>query len=78
MKEAKEVAKEFKHELLLLMKKYKAIIELEDLPTKHAYSVPDKTIKVYIPADYREDGKCLAEWTEIDLGNYLDYGETEL
>ena len=72
MIEAKEVARHFKEELNELLKRHKATIELEDLPTKHAYTVPDKTIKVYIPADYREDGKCLAEWTEIDLGNYLD------
>lgn len=71
-KEAKEVARQFKDELNELLKRHKATIELEDLPTKHAYSVPEKTIKAYIPADYREDGKCLAEWTEIDLGNYLD------
>jgi hypothetical protein len=72
MIEAKEVARHFKEELNELLKRHKATIGLEDLPTRHAHTVPDKTIKVYIPADYRADGKCLAEWTEIDLGNYLD------
>ncbi len=71
-KEAKEVARQFKEELNDLLKRYKATIELEDLPTNHAYSVPEKTIKVYIPADYRADGKCLSEFTEIELGSYLD------
>lgn len=73
-KGAKEVARQFKDELNELLKRYKATIELEDLPTKHPYSVPDKTIKVYIPPDFKEDGECIAEFTEIDLGNYL-YGD---
>ena len=70
MKEAKEVARQFEEELKALLKKHKATIELEDLSTKYAYSVPDKTIKVYIDAVYK-DGDCLAEFTEIDLGRYI-------
>ena len=69
-KEAKEVAREFEEDLKSLLKKHNATIELEDLPTKYAYSVPDKTIKVYIDAVYK-DGDCLAEFTEIDLGGYI-------
>tara|TARA_Y100000758_G_C16050054_1_gene421269 strand:+ start:731 stop:955 length:225 start_codon:yes stop_codon:yes gene_type:complete len=69
-KEAKEVARQFEEDLKALLKKHKATIELEDLPTKHAYSVPEKTIKVYIDAVYK-DGDCLAEFAEIDLGVYI-------
>ena len=71
-KEAKEVARQFKKEFNDLLKRHKATMAVEDLPTKHECSVPEKTIRVYIPADYGADGKCLAEWAEIELGNYLD------
>lgn len=70
-KEAKEVARQFKDELNELLRRYHATIELEDLPPKYAYIVPDKTIKVCIPAIYSVGGELLAEWTEIDLGSYL-------
>ena len=69
-KKAKEVARQFEKDLKALLKKHSATIELEDLPTKYAYSVPDKTIKVYIDAVYK-NGDCLVEFTEIDLGNYI-------
>lgn len=70
MKSSNEVARQFKDELNELLKKYKATIELEDLPTKYVYSVSDQTIKVYIDAVYKGN-ECIAEYTEIDLGNYL-------
>ena len=69
-KEAKEVARQFEEDLKALLKKHKATIEIEDLPTKYAYSVPEKTIKVYIDAVHK-DGDCLAEFAEIDLGGYI-------
>ena len=69
-KEAKEVARQFEEELKALLKKHNATIELEYLPTKYAYSVPERTIKVYIDAVYK-DGDCLAEFCEIDLGRYI-------
>ena len=70
-KEAKEVAKQFTDELNELLKKYKAIMEVEELPSRYACLRGEETIKVYIPADFREDGKCLAEYAEIDLGRYV-------
>lgn len=70
MIEAKEVARQFEEDFKALLKKHNATIELEELPTKYVYSVPEKTIKVYIDAVYK-DGDCLAEFTEIDLGEYI-------
>ena len=73
MIEAKELARRFKEELNELLKRHKATIVLEDEPTTlYAYSVPEKTLKAYIPADYDADGECLAEWTEIEFGSYID------
>ena len=70
-KEAKKVPRQFEEDLKDLLKKHNATIELEDLSTKYAYNVPEKTIKIYIPADYRADSKYIAEYTEIDLGRYI-------
>ena len=71
-KEAKEVARQFKDELNELLKRHKATMEVEELPSKYPHSRGEETIKVFIPADFRQDGKCLAEYAEIDLGRYLD------
>ena len=71
MIEAKEVARQFKDELNDLLKKHKATMEVEELPSRYPYNCPENTIKVYIPADFRQDGKCLADYAEIDLYTLL-------
>lgn len=69
MKQAKEVARQFKEELNQLLKKYNATIELQEQNTIH-WERGDEHIIVYIDAVYK-DGDCLAEWAEIDLGRNI-------
>lgn len=70
-KEAKEVARQFKGEFDELLKRYKATMEVEEFSNNYPHSRIEPTIKVYIPADFREDGKRLSEYVEIDLGSHL-------
>ena len=68
MIEAKDRAMQFKSELKALLKKWNAEIGLEDIGRNWSYYY---VIKCYIDAIY-EDGDCIAEWTEVDLGRCVD------
>jgi len=68
MIEAKDIAMQFKTELKALLKKWNTEIQLEDIGRDWS---SDYVMKCYIDAIY-EDGDCIAEWTEVDLGRYVD------
>jgi len=68
MIEAKDRAMQFKAELKALLKKWNTEIELEDIGRDWSSNY---VMKCYIDAIY-EDGDCIAEWTEVDLGRYVD------
>ena len=68
MIEAKDRAMQFKAELKALLKKWNTEIELEDIGRNWD---ADYVMKCSIDAIY-DDGGCIAEWTEVDLGRYVD------
>jgi hypothetical protein len=67
MIEAKARAMQFEKELKALLKKWNTEIELEDVGRGWNY---DYVMKCYIDAIY-EDGDCIAEFTEVNLGSYI-------
>ena len=68
MEEAKDRAIQFEKELKALLKKWDTAIEIEDVGIGYS---PDYVMKCYIDSIYK-DGDCIAEYTEIDLGRYVD------
>lgn len=68
MIKAEDRAKQFKTELAALMKKWNTEIVLET-ETKGYFD--ETKMACYLDGVY-EDGECLAEFTEIDLGTYID------
>lgn len=68
MIEAKDRAKQFKDELKALLRKWNTEIEVETEVVNY-YEV--SKMVCYLDGVY-EDGECLAEFTEIDLGTYID------
>jgi hypothetical protein len=69
MIEAKYRAKQFKDELKALLKKWNTEIEIE---TNIVNYYEESKMVCYLDGVY-EDGECLAEFTEIDLGKYIDF-----
>lgn len=67
--EAKDVAIQFKKELVELLKKYDSEIEIVNL--EGCYDVDD-TMEVYIPGVFDKEGNCIAESATIDLGRCAD------
>ena len=60
---------EFERDLKELLKKWDAEIDLEE--TYRGYSGSTYTIQATINAIY-EDGECLREFKQIDLGTFID------
>jgi len=59
----KQVKENFLEDLSKLLKEYDTAIELE---------YDDRDIIIYIPAEFRADGKCLSEFCEVNLGSHFD------
>lgn len=70
MQESKDRAMQFEKELKALLKKWNTEIEMEEI--SRGYQGCEYSMKVYIPAIWDEDGGCIAESAEIDLGSYYD------
>jgi hypothetical protein len=73
MKTKSQVTTEFTEELLALLKKYSrddwaAEICLNE--TSRSF-YPVYNIEAYIPSLYDENGECIREYTEIDLGTTI-------
>ena len=70
MELAENRAIQFKKELAELLKKWNT--ELEMVEISRGYGGSEYSMQIDIPAVYDEECNCIAEWTEIDLGSYVD------
>lgn len=68
MKTAKEIEIEFRSDLINLLKKYDAEINLVDYGSDY---MPDKQMQVTIPAQYVNDER-VADFSQFDLGTWAD------
>ena len=68
---SEQVEESFRDELLQLLSKWGATVEADD----HFDGWPEcgQNIKIIvdIPSVYDDDGNCIREYTEINLGKYL-------
>ena len=70
--ETKEQRKEeFLKDLKELLKKHDADIQLEEINYR-AYMGGDWVMTAYLDSEYDAEYDCLKEYTEINLGNYID------
>ena len=67
---SKERATQFKNELKELLKKWNTEIALQQVENSKAY-YKDKEMVVYLEAIY-ENNDCVAEFSEIKFGSYID------
>lgn len=72
MKSTEQVAAEFKADLHGLFDKWGAELVAEDHWSGYAECGEDVRMTVTVPAIYDTDHNCLREFTEIDLGSYVD------
>ncbi len=70
MQTKEQVEKEFRAKLQALLDEYGA-----DLESVIDWRNSSNHMEVIIPSIYDEDGSCLREWTEIDLGGYVPPSE---
>ena len=66
-KESKEIRIEFEKELRLLLTKWNAEMMIENIGVDY---FEDSTIRFIINSNWIE-GRCVSEYTEIDLGSYV-------
>ena len=71
MQTKQQVEAEFKAKLAALLAEYGTEIEAKDYYTGYAECGEDIRMMVYVDGIYDNDGNCLREFTEIDLGNYF-------
>ena len=77
MKTSEEIKIEFIEKLKSLLSSfngegYKAEIRAEDHFQGYAECGSDIRMTVYIPSVHDKDGNTVREYTEIDLGNYIE------
>jgi len=71
-----QVEIEFKAKLKALLREYDAEISASDHWSGYAECGEDVRITVTIPSIFNaETGEYVREWTEIDLGRYIDSKE---
>jgi hypothetical protein len=70
MKTSQERQKEFESDLKELLKKYDAEIELQEV-NSHNYMRGEDRMIAYLKSKYDNEGNCIEEWTEINLGRCL-------
>jgi len=68
---------DFRKELQELLAKYSATIVAEDHWTGYPECGQDVRMTVEIDPIYK-DGECLREYTEIDLGSFVQFGAREV
>lgn len=70
MKTKKEIEKEFREDLRLLLKKYNAEMSIE-YDMKGWNQREGATISAEISGIYNEDGETLQDFVSIDLGSFI-------
>lgn len=71
MKTSKEIEKEFKADLSVLLQKYNAVIEAEDVYQGYSECGEDIQISVWIDPVYESDGNTVSESSYFKLGRYI-------
>lgn len=72
METKSQVTQKFTEELKNLLKKYDADLSADDHFQGYAECGQDIRMTVTVPSIYDEKGETVREWTEIDLGKYVD------
>lgn len=71
MKTSKEIEKEFKADLSVLLQKYNAVIEAEDVYQGYSECGEDIQISIWIDPVYETDGNTVSESSYFKLGRYI-------
>lgn len=71
MKTSKEIEKEFKADLSVLLQKYNAVIEAEDVYQGYSECGEDIQISIWIDPIYETDGNTVSESSYFKLGRYI-------
>jgi len=66
-----DIEKNFRSDLMVLLKKYDATLSAEDHFSGYAECGQDIRMNVSIDAKYDSDGNIIKDHAEIDLGNYM-------
>ncbi len=72
MKTKEQVTAEFRAKLKALLGEYKATLAIEDLSGPNSF-FPDDQMVVTIKATWDNDNNLTQEYTEINLGSYVDW-----
>lgn len=72
MRRAELVAEDFRRDLVKFLKDHNATLEVCEEDSGPFYRPGRPMMVVIIPAEYTPDGRCLAEWAEVELGTYLN------